>query len=164
MRNEKGMDKRPLVVLLSDSILMEGLGESLQEELGLNVVQMESHRQGLQERLDALAPDLIVTDLDNPQLANILTMLKKQPETQYLAIDQQLSQVVVLNCNRYPIHSMNEFCQLAETLLDGNDHKREGEETLNIHSNNPPLNSNEALNVQSSPALADRSHLNKGQG
>jgi len=158
------MGKRPLVVLLSDSILMEGLGESLREELRLNVVQVENHRGGLQERLDGLAPDLIIIDLDNPHLSTILFILRKQPETLFLGIDQQFSQVFVLNCNRYPIHSMGEFCRLAETLLDVNGHKRGGGARLNPKDNHPPQYSSEAVNAQGGPALADRSHVDKGQG
>lgn len=137
MSKNQTAKSRPLVVLLSDSILMEGLGVSLREELGMHVIQIGNHRTDLQQNLDALEPDLIIIDLDDPQLPAILFMLRKQPGSLFLGIDLQFSQVVVSNCNRYPIHSMGEFCQLAETLIEGNSHRQAGAEPSDTNTNQP---------------------------
>lgn len=117
-RNDRRLDEQPLVVLLSDSVLMEGLGNSLRNDQGMNVLQMNACSSCLLERVNTLKPDLVVIDLGDPQPSVILSLLRKQPDTLFLGIDPQFSQVMIFNCHRTPVRSMQEFCKIAQRLVD----------------------------------------------
>jgi hypothetical protein len=111
------MDTRADVVLFGNSVLLEGLGMSLSNDLGLYVVQVDNHTSGLEERLNSLEPDLIVVDLDTPRLSAVFSLLRQRPGTLFMGIDHVSSEVIVLKSNLYPIHSMKEFYQLTQMEL-----------------------------------------------
>lgn len=126
------MDTRALVVLLGDCMLMEGLGDSLRNELELDVVNVSNGTFSFQEQLNELKPDMIVVDLDTPQPSNILSLLTERPGTLLLGIDHNSNQVITMKSNRYPIHSINEVCQLTQAELGCEARTQKGGETLII--------------------------------
>ena len=112
------MKKRPLVVLLGDSLLMDGVAVGLGAREVLGVVRMDTTAAENGESLKSLNPDLIVFELDTPWSPAILSLLREQPGTQLLGLDLTCSQVIVLNSHQHPTRNMKELCQLVQTELD----------------------------------------------
>lgn len=120
------MDDQQLVILLGTSVFLDSLGVTLHDELELSVMQMDSNGPGLSDRLRALAPDLVIFDLDFPCTSAILALLRERPDTTSLGVDHSFSQVTVLQSSLCPIDSMQQFCQLAQGVLGCNLRRQEG--------------------------------------
>ena len=122
------MKKRPLVVLLGDSLLMDGVAVGLGGRRILGVVRMNTSVADIGERLRSLNPDVIVFELDTPRSPAILALLREQPGTLLLGLDQTCSQVIVLNSQQHTTRTMKELCQLVQTEVGHKAHSRiEGE-------------------------------------
>jgi hypothetical protein len=120
------MDERPLVALLGDSLLMDGVEAGLANKRALGIVRLDTSIADIGERLKSLNPELIVFELDTPRSTAVLSLLREQPGTLLLGLDLACSQVIVLNSNRYPTRTMKELCQLAQTEVSYRARLRKG--------------------------------------
>lgn len=111
------MDERPVVVLLGDSLLMDGVAMSLGDGWRLGVVQMDTSGTDIGERIKSLNPELIVFELDGPRSPTLSTLLTEQPGTMLLGLDLDSSQVIVLNGSRHPARNMKELGQLVQLQM-----------------------------------------------
>ena len=125
------METRSLVVLLGDSVLMDGVAVGL-EDRQFGVVRLDATDDDIGGRLTALTPDLIVFELDSPRSPSILSLLREQPDTLLLGLDLTCSQVIVLNSHRYITRTMKELCQLVQTEVGHKAHTRKGGDGLDI--------------------------------
>ena len=112
------MRKHPLVALLGDSLLMDGVTVSLRERQALYVVRLEPSGNDMGERLKSLRPDLIVFELDTPLSQSILSLLKEQNGIPLLGLDLTCSRVVVLNSRHHTPQTMSDLCQVVQDELD----------------------------------------------
>jgi hypothetical protein len=108
------MDKRPLVVLLGDSLLLDGVAMSLGDRWRLGVVQMDTSIADIGERLISLKPELILFELDNPRTPAVFSLLREEPDTVLLGLDRDRSQVIVLSSSQHATQSMQELGQLVQ--------------------------------------------------
>lgn len=111
------MKKRPLVVLLGDSLLVDSVAAGLGAREALDVIRMDAIAAETGEGLSSLKPDLIIFELDTPWSPAILSILRERPGTQLLGLDLTCSQVIMLNSHQYPTRNMKELCQLVQTQV-----------------------------------------------
>ena len=115
-----------LVVVLGDSLLMDGVGTSMRNGNEVCVVRLDPFRKDLDERIQTLQPDMIVFEMDTPRPCALLSMLKNLSGTLFLGIDANYNQVTVLNSNRHAIQNMKEFCQLVHIQISEQTRMHEG--------------------------------------
>jgi hypothetical protein len=120
------MTERPLVVLLGDSLLMDGVEAGLGSKQALGILRMDTTITDIGERLKSLRPELIVFELDTPRSPAVLSLLREQPGTLLLGLDLACSQVIVLNSDQHPTRTMKELCQLAQTEVSHRARLRKG--------------------------------------
>lgn len=123
------MNERPQVVLLGDSLLIDGVAVGLEGRQVSGVVRMDTAITNIKERLKSLRPELVVFELDTPRSPAILSLLKEQPGTLLLGLDLTCSQVIVLNSNQRSTLTMQEFCQLVQTEVGQNAARKGGRST-----------------------------------
>lgn len=112
------MAAKSVVVLMGDSVLIESLGESMRKELKFQIVQMFDGDVDLEKNLKTFKPEFIVIDLDSVRPATIVSLIRDYSGLSFFGIDHSTSQTIIFKSNQYPIHSMHEFCQLAQTGLN----------------------------------------------
>ena len=112
------MEKRPLVVLLGNSLLMDGVAVSLTDRRMLGMVRMDRDSGDIRERLQWLDPDLIVFELDDPNGPSIISLLKDCPETLLIGLDLDCSRAIVLNSRQHLTQSMNELQRVVQSVVD----------------------------------------------
>ncbi|UCG22792.1 MAG: hypothetical protein JSW55_11470 [Chloroflexota bacterium] len=112
------MEKRPLVVLLGNSLLMDGVAVSLNDRQTLGMVRMDRDSGDIRERLKWLDPDLIVFELDDPNGPSIISLLKDCPDTLLIGLDLDCSRAIVLNSRQHLTQSMNELQHIVQSAVD----------------------------------------------
>jgi hypothetical protein len=108
------MQPRPLVVLLGDSLLMDGIAVSLAGRKMPGTIRMDSDVLDIRENLKTLQPDLVIFELGAPQSPAILSLLKEQPGIHLMGLDPACSRVIVLNSQQHPTPTMNELYQVVQ--------------------------------------------------
>lgn len=112
------MENRPLVVLLGNSLLMDGVAVSLTGEQMPNLVRVEAEFEDLRQRLNSIKPDLIVFELDNPEAQSIISLLKARPELLLIGLDPDCCQAIVLNSSQHQTQSMNDLQNVVQTVAN----------------------------------------------
>jgi len=107
------METRPLVVLL-DSILMDGIAVSLAGNQWLEITCLDAHASDVRQRLHTLKPDLIIFELDTPRLPCILSLLWEQPGILLMGLDLAGSRAIVLNSHQHLTPTLNELCRVVQ--------------------------------------------------
>ena len=74
------MEERPLVVLLGESLLMDGLAASLAGRQTLAMIRIDTDVVRDRGCLEALKPDLILFELDHLWALDVYSLLRKQPK------------------------------------------------------------------------------------
>jgi len=110
------MSKLPLVVLVGDSLLISGVALCLENKYLLKAIQIESDDIGIKEQLDFLKPDLIVFDLDSPNMLLIHFLLTECPGFQLMGIESDHNRVVVFNSQQHPTRTMNDLFQEIQAI------------------------------------------------
>jgi hypothetical protein len=108
------MPQRPLVVLLGDSLLLDGIAVNLAGREMPGTIRMNSDVTDFREYLKTLQPDMIIFELGAPQSTAILSLLSEQPGIQLLGLDLAFSRVIALNSRQHLAPTMNEFCQMVQ--------------------------------------------------
>ena len=107
-----GMREKPQVVLLGDSVLMDSLSNNLCERQFFEIVRINSSSRDLPELTQSLKPDLIIYEYSMKFSQLMHALLCEKPNTLLMIIDLYCSQVIVLNCQMRPTHTMQELCEL----------------------------------------------------
>jgi hypothetical protein len=108
------MEKRPLVVLLGDSVLIEGVAASLGDREAPEVIHVDTPSADIHERLESLEPDLVVFELDSPYASPILSLLKEHPGLTLVGLDLTCSRAIVLNSQPFFAPSLDELVHMIE--------------------------------------------------
>ncbi|MBN1581990.1 MAG: hypothetical protein JXA89_14895 [Anaerolineae bacterium] len=109
------MEKQPLVVLLGDSVLIDGVAAGLVGGQVPDMVRINTLTADIVERLKSLQPDLIVFELDAPRSSSIFALLREQPGILLLGLDLDYSQVLVLNSQQHITQTMSDLYQIVQT-------------------------------------------------
>jgi hypothetical protein len=112
-QQEQRMEQRPLVVLLGDSLLMDGIAVSLAGRKMPGTIRRDSGVD-IKECLKTLQPDLVIFEMGASQLPALLALLSEQPGIQLIGLDPACSRVIVLNSQQHVIPTMNELCQVVQ--------------------------------------------------
>jgi hypothetical protein len=120
------MQQRPLVVLLGDSLLMDGVAVSLADRQMLGTIRMDSDVADIRECLETLQPDLILFELDAPQSPSVLSLLSEQPGTLLIGLDLACSRAIVLNSRQHMTRTMNELCLVVQSVAGQRAHLSKG--------------------------------------
>ena len=112
------MEKRPLVVLLGDSLLMDGVAVSLADRQLWGMIRLDIDAldigECIGECMESLNADLIVFELDSPWSSSILSLIKEQPGILLIGLDLSRSRAIVLNSHQHLTQSMNDLCQVVQ--------------------------------------------------
>lgn len=108
------MEKQALVVILGDSLLMDGVGSSFCRNEKSRVIHMGDFNSDRAKRLKLLKPQVVIFEMDLQKTPDILSMIQDHPGTVFLGIDLSSCQVIVLNNHRHLIQNMDELYQLAQ--------------------------------------------------
>jgi len=108
------METRPLVVLLGDSLLMDGIAISLAGNQLLEMTRLDAHAIDVRECLHTLKPDLVIFELDTPRLPCILSLLWEQPSILLIGLDLACSRAIVLNSHQHLAPTLNELCRVVQ--------------------------------------------------
>jgi len=108
------MERRPLVVLLGDSLLMDGIAVSLAGREMPGTIRMDSDVVDIREHLKTLQPDLVIFELGTPTSTAILSLLSQQPGIQLMGLDPACSRVIMLNSQQHPTPTMYELYQVVQ--------------------------------------------------
>lgn len=103
------MEIRPRVVLLGESLLMDGVAEGLARCDGMVIVRMDSTRMDLQSQVKTLSPDIIVFELGVSWSYSILSLISEMPGTLLLGLDIERNRVIVLNSHEHMPRTMKEL-------------------------------------------------------
>ena len=113
------MADQPLVVVLGDSLLMEGVAVSLANCPQMPLIRLDCNASDIWQQIDALDPDVIVLELKIPHSPFILTLLKERPGILLLGLDQDCNRVIVLNSRIHFSRTMHDLCQIVEAEVGG---------------------------------------------
>ncbi len=114
------MDEKRLIVLYGDTLLIDGVEASLTARDGLDVIRVDTTIANVGQHLKAIAPDLVIFDLDTPvvELSKLIVpLLQKQPGIPFICLDAQHSEVVTLACEQYTAHSTNDLVEIIRKQL-----------------------------------------------
>lgn len=103
------MEERPKVVLVGDSLLMEGVAAGLTSWRALAVIRLECDAVDIEECLRSLAPDVIIFELDSPPTPIILALLVERSQILLIGLDLASSRVIVLDSHSQVARTMNEL-------------------------------------------------------
>jgi hypothetical protein len=111
------MQRRPLVVLLGDSVLIDSVSVRLGEKevpgvIHLNVPSIEVHKQ-----LGDLKPDLVVFELDSPYTSPVYTFLREHPGILLVGLDLTCSRAIVLNSQQLDTPTLDDLCHVVQTKV-----------------------------------------------
>ena len=106
------MAREPHVLLLGNSIFMDGLAGSLQMQKSPKVTQINSDGVDIKDTLNTVNPDVIVYELDNQIARPPFAISIDHTEILQLAIDVTGYQAFWIHCKREPTTSMQELCDL----------------------------------------------------
>jgi len=119
------MENQHQVVLLGDSVLMDGVADSLAERNFNNIIRINTIAGNVRELILSLEPDLVVFEHSLPKTNPILSILSERPGTLLLALDLNTSRVIVLNSHHRQTRSMQELCEIICCEVDNNALRKE---------------------------------------
>jgi hypothetical protein len=112
------MSKQPLVVLLGDSVLIDGVAVSLGGSQVLSVARINTLTSNIDECFESLKPDLVVFELDSPYSPLVFSLLREQPGLRLVGLDLACSRVIVLNSRQHTACTMSELAHVVQVHAD----------------------------------------------
>jgi DNA-binding NarL/FixJ family response regulator len=89
------------IVLVGDSLLLDAVEASLADNGDLGVSRIHSTVNHTAERVLSLTPDLVIFDLNAPQLQYLVPLLMDFPDVRLIGLDVNSSKVVALSGQPY---------------------------------------------------------------
>lgn len=106
------MNKHPLVILIGNSLLMEGVALSLRSRPGLNVLQLEPALIQLKDCLHCLEPELVIFELGAPWSASLTNLLSDQQEIRLAGLDLTTCRLILMTGQEFQTDTMQELLQV----------------------------------------------------
>ena len=120
------MTRQPLVILIGNSLLMEGVALSLASRPGLNVLQLEPALIQMKDCLRCLEPDLVVFELGAPWSESLTNLLIDQQEIRLAGLDLMTCQLVLTAGQQYQTDTMQELLQVIRQQTEQQERSLEG--------------------------------------
>lgn len=89
------MEKQRRIILYGKSVIVGSVGAGLQDVPGLEIIPVALPLRDAED-LGALAPDVIIFDLDAAHPDAALSMLRQQPELLLIGVDPASDKLVVV--------------------------------------------------------------------
>jgi hypothetical protein len=113
---EKGIAVRALA-LCGDSVLIEGIEASLQDNEGVEIVRLDTSQPGTVQFLGGLSPDIIIFDLTPSQLSCVFTFLQTHTDVVLIGLDIDCDQVLFLLAEWRRLPTVADLMQVVEARL-----------------------------------------------
>ena len=111
------MQKPPLVAVLGDSILMEGIATQLAQSQEIEMLRLAPDGCDIPAYIRRLRPDTVVFELGACRIEDILLGLCEQICVLLLGFDLDCQRAVVMRSTQIPIRSMSDLdCLFAQEL------------------------------------------------
>ncbi len=91
------MDARHRVVLYGDSVVLSGVGKSLERYPRLEVLSLDASPSTIPEQLDALCPNVVILELGTVKTDLAFALLHDHPNLLLIGLDQKGDRLVVLS-------------------------------------------------------------------
>lgn len=114
------MRKQRVVALYGDSLLIDTVEASLQDNHELGIVRIPAAADNVLERIKALCPDLIIVDTQDPDTQFILPFFRDEAGVPLLCLDASCNKVVALSCQHYTAKSGSDLAHLIRLQTGGN--------------------------------------------
>jgi hypothetical protein len=85
------------VALYGTSLLLSGIGASLERRTGLQPVTIDAALPGAIEKLSALQPDVVVLDLGTAPPDPVMALWKARPELVLIGVDLGADRMLILS-------------------------------------------------------------------
>lgn len=108
------MEKRRIVVLFGDSLLMDTVAAGLSDKQELGVMRIYTPITGVEEQLMSLSPDMIIFDLDAPHLEFMIHFLRDHPGVPLLGLDVTSSKVIVISSQQHTTLTADDLAQMIQ--------------------------------------------------
>jgi DNA-binding NarL/FixJ family response regulator len=124
------MQKRRLVVLCGTSLLLAGMEICLQGQPEFQVVRLNSTTANVMQRIQSLAPDVIIFDEADASLSTLPSMtqlLKHNPDTLMIGLDANSDVLTIISSQR---HSATNPDDVIETIQNGTNPESRKEQAI----------------------------------
>ena len=111
------MSDQPLLVLFGDSLILDSVEASLADSRAFGVLRLRTAHPEIAERLQTLAPALVIFDLDAPNLRSILPFLRAGPGVPLLGIDPGGDIAVSLTCTHHLLQNHFDLQEIIRTHI-----------------------------------------------
>ena len=113
------MTKQRVVALYGDSLLIDTIEASLQDNQELGLVRIHASVDDVLPRIKALCPDLVILDMQDPHTQFILPFFREEPSVPLLCLDVSCSKVVALTCKHFTAVSASDLAQIIRLQTGG---------------------------------------------
>ena len=111
------MGHQPAVVLLGNSLLMDGVAISLANTQMDNVIRADPAVADTRAYLQSLQPDLIILELSDHRIDTALSLLKEHPDIILIGLNEDSSRVSVLKTQECTIYTMQDLQEVLQEVL-----------------------------------------------
>jgi hypothetical protein len=113
------MTKQRVVALYGDSLLIDTIEASLQDNQELGIVRIHASVNDVLARIKALCPDLVILDMQDPHTQFVLPFFREEPGVPLLCLDVSCSKVVALTCKHFTAVSAADLAQIIRLQTGG---------------------------------------------
>jgi hypothetical protein len=106
------MTKQRVVALFGDSLLIDTIEASLQDDQELGIVRIHASVNDVLARIKALCPDLVILDMQDPHTQFILPFFQEESSVPLLCLDVSCSKVIALTCKHFTAVSAGDLAQI----------------------------------------------------
>jgi DNA-binding NarL/FixJ family response regulator len=120
---ENGIEVRVLA-LCGESVLIEGIEASLQDNEGIEIVRLDTSQPGAVQVLSGLSPDILIFDLTPIQLSCVFTFLRTYTDIVLIGLDIDCNLVLFLSAEWRMLPTVADLMQVIEARLQVRNSRR----------------------------------------
>lgn len=110
------MSTRPhSIVFIGDSLAIEGVASSMDNRPGIHIIRESPCSADLLDRLAAMAPDLVVTELDAPWTNGLLALLYRVPGIELAGLDFHAQRLIFMSSLHCEPQTMDDLLRTIQT-------------------------------------------------
>lgn len=118
---------RPVILIIGESVMMDGIAYSLQEENLDNLVRWDELDSGFNAVRLPPSTNLIIFELEKPGIYRLFDLLREQPGIRLLGLHSSCEQVLVFGSCKKPSRTMAELYRIVrEVMKPENSIQKEG--------------------------------------
>jgi len=117
------MSFKKSVVIFGRSLNLAGINACLQQDEGLDVLQIDPSDPDARLRLEALTPEVILFDLSDPPNDIDMVLLRNKPGLLLIGVDPSSDEVLILKGQCSSVMTAGELSQLISNQADDTEKK-----------------------------------------